>query len=151
MAQTVPQGSYLKTCRDASVGDNDTLLANCQMADGQWRVTNLPNASSCRGDISNVDGRLRCINASMSGYQPGSNTGNTTETREGYAAFGSECDAQAGAEYLELRLAGRPDSLVKLVWRRKGKIQIFLPRGSTYATTCGSFKDNPNFSYANVN
>jgi hypothetical protein len=151
MAQTVPQGSYLKTCRDASVGDNDLLLANCQMADGQWRMTNLPNASSCRGDISNVDGRLRCVAASMSGNQPGNTTGDTTEFREGYATFGGACDGQAGAQYLELRLAGRPDSLVKLVWRRKGKIDVFLPRGSTYAITCGAFQDNPTFSYANLN
>ncbi|HSY50146.1 MAG TPA: hypothetical protein VLC46_15125 [Thermoanaerobaculia bacterium] len=143
-AQFVPPGSYQKTCKDASVGDNDTLLANCRMSDGEWRVTNLPNAQSCRGDIANVNGRLQCV----AGQPPG----NTTETGEGMATFGGECDGKIGAEHLMLRMWGRADSLVKMEWDKRypSKIHVILPKGSTYAITCDAFSDNLIFSYANL-
>jgi hypothetical protein len=156
IAQVIPPGSYQHTCRDASVGDNDTLLANCQTANGGWRVTNLPNALSCRGDIANVDGRLQCTNVQPSGNsgnfgnQSGNATPSTTETGEGLSTFGAECDGKDGAEYLMLRMWGRTDSLVKLAWDKRypAKVHIFVPRGTTYAITCGGFKDNAIFTFA---
>lgn len=166
-AQVIPPGSYQRTCKDASVGDNNILLANCQTADGNWRVTNLPDALSCRGDIANVNGRLQCVanvqpsanpqpSGNLFGTAPGNTagnaSGNTTESGEGYATFGAECDGKDGAEYLMIRMWGRADSLVKLAWDKRypAKVHIFLPRGSSYAITCGGFKDNPMFGFATL-
>jgi hypothetical protein len=55
----VPRGSYRSTCRRVRVEDG-TLTAECVDRNGRWRYTELPNFRSCRGDISNVNGWLRC-------------------------------------------------------------------------------------------
>jgi Beta/Gamma crystallin/CVNH domain len=54
-----PRGSYRATCRDISVEDG-TLQAECRDRNGRWRYTELQNYRSCRGDIANVNGMLRC-------------------------------------------------------------------------------------------
>ena len=55
----VPRGSYRDTCRDENVEGN-TLQAECQDRNGRWRYTELQSFRSCRGDIANFNGMLRC-------------------------------------------------------------------------------------------
>ena len=40
-AQGIPQGTYQQTCNNVSV-NGDTLIANCQDANGTWRSAQLP-------------------------------------------------------------------------------------------------------------
>jgi hypothetical protein len=58
----VPRGSYRNTCRRERVEDG-TLIAECVDRNGRWRYTELQNFRSCRGDIANVNGWLRCRRA----------------------------------------------------------------------------------------
>src|SRR5262249_39545965 len=62
-AQAQPNGSYLQTCRNVSVAGKyrpDALLtAECQSKKGYWRQSGL-YYKSCRGDIYNDNGTLRC-------------------------------------------------------------------------------------------
>lgn len=55
----VPRGSYRDTCRRAHV-ERGTLTAECADNNGRWRYTELQSYRSCRGDIGNVNGMLRC-------------------------------------------------------------------------------------------
>jgi hypothetical protein len=55
----LPRGSYQETCRRERVED-DTLTAECVDRNGRWRYTELQSFRSCRGDIRNVNGMLRC-------------------------------------------------------------------------------------------
>ncbi|MEQ1865290.1 MAG: CVNH domain-containing protein [Micropepsaceae bacterium] len=55
----IPRGSYRATCRDVNVEDG-TLQAECKDRNGRWRYTELQSFRSCRGDIANVNGMLRC-------------------------------------------------------------------------------------------
>lgn len=58
-----PNGSYLQTCRDVRVAGkyrpDALLLAECQTKKGYWRESSL-YYKSCRGDIYNDNGTLRC-------------------------------------------------------------------------------------------
>jgi hypothetical protein len=54
-----PNGSYKTTCRRERVEDG-TLIAECVDRNGRWRYTELANYRSCRGDIVNANGMLRC-------------------------------------------------------------------------------------------
>lgn len=55
----IPPGSYQDTCKDQRL-NGDTLNATCQSEAGHWHVTALHQFARCVGDISNVDGNLRC-------------------------------------------------------------------------------------------
>ncbi len=55
----LPPGSYRDSCRDMEMRQG-TLVAECKDRNGRWRYTELASARSCRGDIANVDGILRC-------------------------------------------------------------------------------------------
>lgn len=56
----VPEGSYRETCRDVRV-DGDRLYARCQRRnDRDMRSTSLKHFDRCRGEITNVNGRLEC-------------------------------------------------------------------------------------------
>lgn len=55
----LPRGSYRSSCRDANVEGN-TLQAECEDRNGRWRYTELQSFRSCRGDIANFNGMLRC-------------------------------------------------------------------------------------------
>ena len=63
LAQSQPNGSYLQSCRNVSVAARyrpDALLtAQCQTKKGFWRESSL-YYKSCRGDIYNDNGTLRC-------------------------------------------------------------------------------------------
>ena len=54
-----PQGSYAGTCRDIRV-DGNRLYARCQDGNGNWVETYLNDWDQCAGDITNVEGQLRC-------------------------------------------------------------------------------------------
>ncbi len=68
-----PRGSYRETCRDVNV-EGSTLQAECRDHNGRWRYTELQNFHSCRGDIANVNGMLRCRRGDDDHYDlPGGN------------------------------------------------------------------------------
>jgi Beta/Gamma crystallin/CVNH domain len=58
--ERLPRGSYRDTCRDEKVEDG-TLEAECRDRNGRWRYTELQGFRSCRGDIANDHGMLRCV------------------------------------------------------------------------------------------
>lgn len=55
-----PRGSYSRTCRDIRIEGN-SLRASCQKNNSRWKDTSLKNFGSCRGQIINDNGRLRCM------------------------------------------------------------------------------------------
>lgn len=56
---TLPQGSYLSTCKDARMLD-DTLTAFCSKGDGTWQTTQLWHAYRCTAGVQNAGGDLVC-------------------------------------------------------------------------------------------
>lgn len=68
----LPRGSYRETCRKIEVDDN-TLEAECKDNFGRWRYTELADYRSCRGDIFNDRGILRCRRDSDDVGMPGGN------------------------------------------------------------------------------
>lgn len=56
-----PPGSYLRSCRNATLGLGGMLRAQCRTINGRWVPAAL-NTNMCRGarDIANIDGRLMC-------------------------------------------------------------------------------------------
>jgi len=56
---SIPGGSYTQTCQNVRIS-GDELIASCQKRQGGWRNTKLDDYQSCRADIANVDGHLRC-------------------------------------------------------------------------------------------
>lgn len=55
----LPRGSYRDTCRNEEA-DGRTLRAECRDNNGRWRYSELDNYRTCRGDIANANGMLRC-------------------------------------------------------------------------------------------
>jgi hypothetical protein len=55
----LPGGSYTQTCQNIRIS-GDELVASCQKRDGGWRNTKLDDYQTCRADITNDNGRLRC-------------------------------------------------------------------------------------------
>ncbi len=55
----IPPGSYHDTCKDIAL-NGDTLNAQCKSNAGHWHATAIHNFARCIGDITNVDGNLRC-------------------------------------------------------------------------------------------
>jgi len=58
-AEPVPPGTYLETCRDASV-DGERLNAECESNAGKFKKTWLDGFRYCAGDIANDDALLVC-------------------------------------------------------------------------------------------
>ncbi|AUX20968.1 uncharacterized protein SOCEGT47_014450 [Sorangium cellulosum] len=54
-----PEGSYRSTCRNIRT-DRGTLYAECMDRGGRFRATHLEGFRTCRGDIENDNGMLRC-------------------------------------------------------------------------------------------
>lgn len=54
-----PPGSYRDSCTNIQVRFW-TLFANCQDRDGRWRSAVLADVKGCTGDVTNVNGELRC-------------------------------------------------------------------------------------------
>jgi hypothetical protein len=55
----VPAGSYRQSCKDI-VATSSSLTALCKNRKGVYKRDSLQNAGSCRKDIANVNGSLRC-------------------------------------------------------------------------------------------
>jgi hypothetical protein len=55
----LPGGSYTQTCQNIRASGDD-LNATCQKRNGGWRNTSLDGYQSCRSDITNDNGHLRC-------------------------------------------------------------------------------------------
>lgn len=58
-SQAPPPGSYAQTCANIQMRQG-TLFANCQDTEGRWRSSVLPAAYDCVGDVTNINGELRC-------------------------------------------------------------------------------------------
>jgi hypothetical protein len=67
-------GTYQQSCKNIKVS-GDTLYARCKDTNGNYRDTQLPNVSRCRGDIGNINGNLQCSDWGPGGqyqqYPPG--------------------------------------------------------------------------------
>ncbi|MCE9521649.1 MAG: hypothetical protein K8S25_04365 [Alphaproteobacteria bacterium] len=59
-ADVIPRGSYQQSCSDFYT-DGTTLSATCRKRYGESNYTTLRDYNDCRGDIANVDGRLKCV------------------------------------------------------------------------------------------
>ncbi len=57
--QGLPEGGYVKTCRDIQTNGN-TLTATCETRNGGSRQTSLSRVDRCRSSIENNNGRLTC-------------------------------------------------------------------------------------------
>jgi hypothetical protein len=57
--QGPPPGTYRASCANIQMR-NWTLYANCQDTEGRWRSAVLPYVGDCVGDVSNINGQLRC-------------------------------------------------------------------------------------------
>ncbi len=80
-----PSGDYVQTCRNIQVNGN-SLQAECQKRDGNWRRTSLDNLNQCSGGIINNDGRLQCGAGNGYGYPKGyPNNGGYYPGNGGYA------------------------------------------------------------------
>lgn len=55
----LPPGSYQQSCQQERASDGD-LTANCADRNGRLHQSRMQNYASCRGDISNDNGTLRC-------------------------------------------------------------------------------------------
>lgn len=63
-AQAQPTGSYQQTCRDIRV-DGSTLIASCRDQRGRWRASALDEFQTCRDQVFNDNGVLRCSRAAL--------------------------------------------------------------------------------------
>jgi hypothetical protein len=54
-----PEGGYRQTCQDVRTVGN-TLQANCQKKNGQWKQASLRNFNQCNSQIENNNGKLVC-------------------------------------------------------------------------------------------
>jgi hypothetical protein len=63
----IPPGDYAQTCRNIQT-DGNTLRAECQTRDGDWRRTSLDHLDQCGGGIINNDGHLQCGAGNGNGY-----------------------------------------------------------------------------------
>jgi hypothetical protein len=94
-AQSTPPGSYQQTCRNIDFHD-DALSANCQDSSGHWQSALLRDVQSCRSDIINDDGALRCsrsggVNGGVAADLPG---GSYTQSCQDVHASGDDLHAR---------------------------------------------------------
>lgn len=56
-----PPGSYMRSCRNPTLGLGGVLRAQCRTRNGAW-VASALNTNQCRrgSDIANIDGQLMC-------------------------------------------------------------------------------------------
>jgi hypothetical protein len=90
-AQSNPPGSYQQTCRNIDFRDN-VLAANCQDSTGRWQSALLRDVQSCRSDIINDDGALRCSRSS--GVAAGLPGGSYTQSCQDVHAHGDDLEAR---------------------------------------------------------
>ena len=71
-AQGLPPGSYQRSCQQLHWAGT-TLVGECRREDGGFSGTGLAGANTCRGDIANINGQLRCVSGGpppAQGYAP---------------------------------------------------------------------------------
>jgi hypothetical protein len=90
-AQSNPPGSYQQTCRNIDFHDN-VLAANCQDSTGRWQSALLRDVQSCRSDIINDDGALRCSRSG--GVAAGLPGGSYTQSCQDVHAHGDDLQAR---------------------------------------------------------
>jgi hypothetical protein len=90
-AQSNPPGSYQQTCRNIDFHDN-VLAANCQDSTGRWQSALLRDVQSCRSDIINDDGSLRC--GRSSGVAAGLPGGSYAQSCQDVHAHGDDLEAR---------------------------------------------------------
>ena len=90
-AQSIPPGSYQQTCRNIDFHD-DVLMANCQDSTGRWQSAQLRDVQSCRSDIINDDGALRCSRSG--GVAAGLPGGSYTQSCQDVHAHGDDLQAR---------------------------------------------------------
>ena len=59
-ADTAPTGSYQKSCQSTEY-QQGKLEAQCLTRLHLYRMTSLPDADKCHGDIANINGKLKCF------------------------------------------------------------------------------------------
>ncbi len=91
-AQSNPPGSYQQTCRNIDFHD-DVMSANCQDSTGRWQSTQLRDVQSCRSDIINDDGALRC-SRSGGGVAAGLPGGSYTQSCQDVRQHGDDLEAR---------------------------------------------------------
>jgi hypothetical protein len=94
-AQSTPPGSYQQTCRNIDFHD-DLLVANCQDSSGHWQSAQLRDVQSCRSDIINDDGALRCSRSGgvSGGVAAGLPGGSYTQSCQDVRAHGDDLEAR---------------------------------------------------------
>jgi hypothetical protein len=90
-AQSTPPGSYQQTCRNIDFHDG-VLVANCQDSSGHWQSAQLRDVQSCRSDIINDDGALRCSRSG--GVAAGLPGGSYTKSCQDVHAHGDDLEAR---------------------------------------------------------
>lgn len=90
-AQSNPPGSYQQTCRNIDFHD-DVLVANCQDSTGRWQSAQLRDVQSCRSDIINDDGALRCSRSG--GVAAGLPGGSYTQSCQDVRQHGDDLEAR---------------------------------------------------------
>ena len=90
-AQSNPPGSYQQTCRNVDFHD-DVLAANCQDSTGRWQSAQLRDVQSCRSDIINDDGALRCSRSG--GVAAGLPGGSYTQSCQNVRQHGDDLEAR---------------------------------------------------------
>lgn len=60
MAEEIPAGSYIETCRNIIVDGDLSLTAECQDSGGAWESSTIDRPFYCTGGIDNISGQLRC-------------------------------------------------------------------------------------------
>jgi len=93
-AQSMPPGSYQQTCRNIDFRDG-VLAANCQDSTGRWQSALLRDVQSCRSDIINDDGALRCSRSGgVNGIAAGLPGGSYTQSCQDVRASGDDLHAR---------------------------------------------------------
>jgi hypothetical protein len=90
-AQSIPPGSYQQTCRNIDFHD-DVVSATCQDSTGRWQSAQLRDVQSCRSDIINDDGALRCSRSG--GVAAGLPQGSYTQSCQDVRQHGDDLEAR---------------------------------------------------------
>ena len=95
IAGRAPEGSYAGTCRDIHL-DGNRLYARCQNGNGEWIDTSLDNLDGCTGDISNIEGQLRCRREREGPWPQGSYTATCRDISVRGNSLQARCQAGDG-------------------------------------------------------
>ena len=92
----MPGGTYQQTCRDIHT-DDYVLRAQCKDTNGNWHDTRLNDYDRCRGDISNQNGTLVCVQQQPGSWNNGGYQGSYTQTCRDIERHGNTLEATCQA------------------------------------------------------